>query len=194
MDHTTNAAQLEPPGTWPDSVTIVDVTLRDGLQDADRLISTPQKLQLVHDLLDAGVRHIEATSFVHPDWVPQMADADRFAANLPRRAEVTYSALVPNMRGYERARAAGITEVALVVSASESHNRANLNRSSAETLAQLAEVVTHAQADGIALRGAISTAFGCPFEGAVPASAVSRIVQAYLEMGVHTLPWPILLA
>jgi hydroxymethylglutaryl-CoA lyase len=174
---------------FPDSITIVDVTPRDGLQDADRLITTEQKLQLIRDLIEAGVRHIEVTSFVHPAWVPQMADADQVASNLPRHADVTYSALVPNMRGYDRARAAGITEIALVVSASESHNRANLNRSIDETLAQLTEVAAHARADGIALRGAISTSFGCPFEGSVPISAVARIARAYAEMGVqHIAP------
>ena len=189
MNYTTGSERPGSTGAWPDSITIVDVTPCDGLQDADRLISTEQKLQLIGDLIEAGVRHIEVTSFVHPAWVPQMADADQVAANLPRHADVTYSALVPNMRGYARARAAGITEIALVVSASESHNRANLNRSIDETLAQLTEVAAHARADGIALRGAISTSFGCPFEGTVPISAVARIARAYAEMGVqHIAP------
>jgi hydroxymethylglutaryl-CoA lyase len=187
MSYTTASGQPDNAVTWPDSITVVDVTPRDGLQDADRLISAEQKLQLIRDLIDAGVRHIEVTSFVHPAWVPQMADADQVAANLPRHADVTYSALVPNMRGYERARAAGITEVALVVSASESHNRANLNRSIAETLAQLTEVAVRARADGIALRGTISTSFGCPFEGAVPIAAVARIAQTYAAMGVQQI-------
>src|SRR5690349_14293972 len=118
MNYTTGSGRPDGAITWPDNITIVDVTPRDGLQDADRLISTEQKLQLIRDLIDAGVRHIEVTSFVHPVWVPQMADADQVAANLPQHADVTYSALVPNMRGYDRARAAGITEIALVVSAS----------------------------------------------------------------------------
>lgn len=187
MNYTTGSSLPDITGAWPESITIVDVTPRDGLQDADRLITTEQKLQLIRDLLAAGVRYIEVTSFVHPVWVPQMADADQVAANLPQHADVTYSALVPNMRGYERARAAGITEIALVVSASESHNKANLNRSIDETLAQLAAVAAHARADGIALRGAISTSFGCPFEGAVPISAVARIARAYAEMGVQQI-------
>jgi hydroxymethylglutaryl-CoA lyase len=185
MDANTDAGLSDHPVSWPESITIVDVTPRDGLQDADHLITTEQKLQLVRDLLDAGVRQIEVTSFVHPVWVPQMADADQVAVSLPRQAGVTYRALVPNMRGYERARAAGITEILLVVSASEAHNRANLNRSIAETLAQLSEVVAHAKSDGIALCGAISTAFGCPFEGFVSSSAVARIARAYAEMGVQ---------
>jgi hydroxymethylglutaryl-CoA lyase len=172
---------------WPESVTIVDVTARDGLQDADRIISTEQKLRLIHDLIDAGVRHIEVTSFVHPVWVPQMADADQLVSRLPRHDEVTYSVLVPNMRGYERAKAAGSTEIALVVSASESHNKANLNRSIAETLVQLSEVAAQAHADNIAVRGAISTAFGCPFEGNVAIEAVERVVHAYIAMGVQQI-------
>ncbi len=173
--------------TWPESVTIVDVTARDGLQDADRMIGTEQKLQLVRDLIDAGVRYIEATSFVHPRWVPQLADADQLVTKLPEHEGVTYSVLVPNMRGYERARAAGSTEIALVVSASESHNKANLNRSIAETLAQLAEVAAQARADGIAVRGAISTSFGCPFEGKVAPEAVERVAKTYVAMGVQQI-------
>jgi hydroxymethylglutaryl-CoA lyase len=187
MSNTNGSGLPDNAIAWPDNITIVDVTPRDGLQDADRLISTEQKLQLISDLIDAGVRHIEVTSFVHPAWVPQMADADQVAAHLPRHEGVTYSALVPNMRGYVRARAAGITEIALVVSASESHNRANLNRSIAETLAQLTEVAEQARADGIALRGAISTSFGCPFEGTVPIAAVARVAQAYAAMGVQQI-------
>ncbi len=176
-----------PAEVWPESVTIVDVTARDGLQDADHTITTEQKLQLVRDLIDAGVRHIEATSFVHPRWVPQLADADQLVTKLPEHEGVTYSVLVPNMRGYERARAVGSTEIALVVSASESHNKANLNRSIAETLAQLAEVAAQAKADGIAVRGAISTSFGCPFEGKVAPEAVERVAKAYVEMGVQQI-------
>jgi len=186
MDRTEKNASTNTT-TWPESVTIVDVTARDGLQDADRIVSTEQKLQLVNDLIAAGVRHIEVTSFVHPGWVPQMADADQLVTRLPRHKDVTYSVLVPNMRGYERAKAAGSAEIALVVSASESHNKANLNRSIAETLAQLSAVAACAQADGIAVRGAISTAFGCPFEGQVAREAVQSIVHAYVAMGVQQI-------
>jgi len=172
---------------WPDAVTVVDVTPRDGLQDAPTSIPTEAKLAYITAMLDAGVRHIEATSFMHPAWIPQLADADALAARLLRRQGVHYSALIPNMRGYERARAAGISTVALVVSASESHNRANLNRSIAESLAQLADVATRAREDGVALRGSVSTAFGCPFEGAVAVAAVMRVVRAYVAMGVTDL-------
>ena len=187
MTTTDNISQPVQAATWPESITVVDVTARDGLQDADRMISTDQKLQLVRNLITAGVRHIEVTSFVHPRWVPQLADADQLVARLPEHDEVTYSVLVPNMRGYERAKATGCTEIALVVSASESHNKANLNRTIAETLAQLSEVAARALANGIAVRGAISTSFGCPFEGKVAPEAVERVAKAYTEMGVQQM-------
>lgn len=172
---------------WPSQITLVDVTPRDGLQDADTFVTTGQKLTFINGLIAAGVRHIEATSFMHPKWIPQLADADALAARLPRVPGVTYSALIPNMRGYERARAAGINEVVLVISASESHNKANLNRSVDESLRQLADVASRAKADGMLIRGAIATSFGCPFEGDVSPASVLRIARAYAEMGVDLL-------
>lgn len=171
--------------SWPEHVAVVDVTARDGLQDADQMIAAGEKLAFISTLIDAGVRHIEATSFMHPQWIPQLADADEVAARLPQVRGVVYSALIPNMRGYERAHAAGIAEIALVISASESHNRANLNRSVDESLAHLAEVAARAREDGISVRGAIATSFGCPFEGKVAPAAVRKIVRAYAEMEVQ---------
>lgn len=187
MTTTDNVSLPIKAAAWPENITIVDVTARDGLQDADRMISTEQKLQLVRDLIAAGVRHIEVTSFVHPRWVPQLADADQLVTQLPQHHGVTYSVLVPNMRGYERAKATGCKEIALVVSASESHNKANLNRSIAETLTQLSEVTARALADGVAVRGAISTSFGCPFEGKVAPEAVEQVAKAYVAMGVQQI-------
>lgn len=171
--------------TWPSQVTVVDVTPRDGLQDASNFVTSEQKLSFINALVDAGVKAIEATSFMHPKWIPQLADADYVAAHLPRRPGVIYSALIPNMRGYERARAAQIEEITLVVSASESHNRANLNRSVEESLAQLEEVAERARHDGMVVRGAVATSFGCPFEGKVAPEAVLRIVRAYARMEVE---------
>jgi len=171
--------------TWPSQVTVVDVTPRDGLQDADHFVTSEQKLAFINALLDAGVKAIEATSFMHPKWIPQLADADYIASHLPQHAGVVYSALIPNMRGYERARTAHIEEITLVVSASESHNRANLNRSVEESLVQLGEVVERARIDGVVVRGAIATAFGCPFEGNIAPEAVLRIVRAYAQMEVQ---------
>lgn len=170
---------------WPSAVTVVDVTPRDGLQDAAAFVPTARKLAFIEALIDAGVRHIEATSFVHPKWVPQLADADELARLLPRREGVRYSALTLNQRGYERARAAGVDEVVLVISASESHNRANLNRAIADSLAQMREVAAEAHKDGIAMRGGVATAFGCPFEGAVAPEAALRIAREYVAMGVE---------
>ncbi len=170
---------------WPTQVTIVDVTPRDGLQDADRFVTSEQKLAFIRALVDAGVRAIEATSFMHPRWIPQLADADYVATHLPQRADVLYSALIPNMHGYGRALAANIKEVTLVISASESHNRANLNRSVEESLPQLRQVAERARGDGIAVRGAVATSFGCPFEGKVAPESVLRIVRAYAEMEVQ---------
>jgi hydroxymethylglutaryl-CoA lyase len=176
-------AALSP--TWPTQVVVVDVTPRDGLQDADHFVTSEQKLAFINVLLDAGIRSIEATSFMHPKWIPQLADADYVASHLPERPGVLYSALIPNMRGYERARAAAIEEVVLVVSASESHNRANLNRSIEESLAQLRVVAARAREDGLLVRGGIATAFGCSFEGSVDPQRVLHIVRAYAEMGVQ---------
>jgi hydroxymethylglutaryl-CoA lyase len=170
---------------WPSQVTIVDVTPRDGLQDADRFVTAEQKLAFISTLVDAGVRAIEATSFMHPKWIPQLADADYVATHLPRREGMLYSALIPNMRGYERALAAGIQEVTLVISASESHNRANLNHPVGESLVQLRQVAERARKDGIAVRGAVATSFGCPFEGKVAPESVLSIVRAYAEMEVQ---------
>ncbi|HVB73978.1 MAG TPA: hydroxymethylglutaryl-CoA lyase [Ktedonobacteraceae bacterium] len=171
--------------TWPSQVTVVDVTPRDGLQDAEHFVTSEQKLTFINALLDAGVNAIEATSFMHPKWIPQLADADYVATHLQQRPGVMYSALIPNLRGYERARAANIEEITLVVSASESHNKANLNRSVEESLVQLKEVAQRARADGVLVRGAVATAFGCPFEGKVAPEAVLRIVRAYAEMEVQ---------
>lgn len=171
--------------SWPTKVTIVDVTPRDGLQDADHFITAEQKLSLVGRLLAAGLTAIEVTSFMHPKWIPQLADADDVASHLPQRPDVLYSALIPNLRGYERARASKVQEVVLVVSASESHNRANLNRSIEESLEQLREVAACARSDGMTMRGGIATAFGCPFEGTVDTEVVLRIARAYVEMGVQ---------
>lgn len=169
---------------WPAGVTVVDVTPRDGLQDAARSIPAGDKLDFMEALVAAGVRHIEATAFMRASWIPQLADADDVAARLPRHDGVVYNALVPNLRGYERAQAAGMTALTLVISASESHNRANLNRSIDDSLAGLAAVIEHAHAHGVMVRGSVATAFGCPFEGTVAPSAVLRLVRAYGAMGV----------
>ncbi len=166
----------------PGRVTIMEVGPRDGLQNESILVPTEQKVALIRRLIAAGLAEIEATSFVHPQWIPALADADDVMAAIPRSG-VHYSVLVPNMRGYERARNLRPDEIVLFCSASDSHNRANLNRSTAESLEQLALVAARAKADGCRLRGAISTSFWCPFEGRVPPARVCAIAQAYQAMG-----------
>ena len=170
-----------------DKVRIVDVTARDGLQNEPTRVSTHDKLALIEKLVQAGVSDIQATSFVHPAWVPQMADAEAVAAGLGRFPGVTFSALVPNLKGYERALAAGIRYMEFVIAASESFNRKNLNRSMAESMQLLREATRMADRDGVVLRVGFSTSFHCPFEGRISSRAVVDAVRAAREIG----PWRI---
>ncbi len=167
----------------PGRVVVMEVGPRDGLQNESVLVPTDRKVELIRRLIAAGLDEIEATAFVHPKWIPALADADDVMAAVPRGG-VRYSALVPNMRGYERAVRRRPDEIVLFCSATEGHNRANLNRSTAESLEQLAQVAARAKADGFRLRGAISTSFWCPFEGRVPPARVCAIAEAYQAMGV----------
>ena len=164
-------------------ITITEVGPRDGLQNEAAQLSTEQKVELIRLLVAAGLRSVEATSFVHPRWIPALADAEAVMAAVPRAPELSYCVLIPNMRGYERACACAPDEVSLVCSASESHNRANLNRSTEESLDELQAVAERAKLDGIRVRGAISTSFWCPFEGRVPAARVIGIAERYAAMG-----------
>jgi hydroxymethylglutaryl-CoA lyase len=166
-------------------VKVVDVTARDGLQNEPKPVSTRDKLALIEKLVQAGVSDIQATSFVHPKWVPQMADAEDVAAGLGKFKGVKFSALVPNLKGYERAVAAGIRHVEFVIAASETFNRRNLNRSMAESLQLLAEATRLAERDGVTLRAGFSTCFHCPFEGRISSQAVVDAVRAAREIG----PW-----
>jgi hypothetical protein len=163
-------------GETPD-VTIYEVGPRDGLQNEPRVISSEAKLELVGRLGRAGLRRVEVTSFVSPRWIPQLADADAVAAAVPKLPGVVYSALVPNPRGYERLRKAETVAVAAVfLSASETHNRRNLNCSIAEQLERLGRVAERARSDQVPLRAYVSTVCGCPYEGAVAPSAVVQLV------------------
>jgi len=171
----------------PGRVAITEVGPRDGFQNEPVFVPTEGKLELIRRLIAAGLREIEATAFVHPKWIPALTDADDVLAAVPRDRGVRYSALVPNMRGYERAVGLKPDEIVLVCSASESHNRANLNRTTEESLAQLALVALRARADGIRLRGAISTSFWCPFEGRVSSARVCEVAQAYQAMGADEI-------
>jgi hydroxymethylglutaryl-CoA lyase len=165
------------------SVTVVEVGPRDGLQNEAVTIASADKAQFVDLLSAAGLPVIEVAAFVSPKWVPQMADAEEVFARLTRREETRYAALVPNLAGLERARAAGVGEVGVFAAASETFSRKNTNQSIEESLATYREVCARAAELGIRVRGYVSTAFGCPFEGQVPPERVAEICGALIEMG-----------
>jgi len=169
----------------PDSVSIYEVSPRDGLQNEAAPIPLEGKLELLRALIASGLKRIELTSFVSPRWVPQLADAEQLvkAAQLP--PGVTVSALVPNAKGFERALAAGLKEIAVFMSASETHNRKNTNKSIAESLQTFEEVVTPARDAGLAVRAYVSTVWGCPYEGDVSLTASLGIARRLLELGCY---------
>ncbi len=169
------------------TVTIFEVGPRDGLQNEPDFISTEDKVKLVNLLSDSGLKRIEVTSFVHPKWVPQMADAEKVLATIRRVPGVLYNALVPNLKGLERGIAAGLSEVVTILSASESHNRKNLNMSVAESLKELELVNKRAKESGIRVRSYIGTAYGCPMEGFVDPQKVLEIALALEEFGSYEI-------
>ncbi|MDO4581709.1 MAG: hydroxymethylglutaryl-CoA lyase [Bacillota bacterium] len=171
----------------PQQITLCEVVLRDGLQNEPKVLATGFKRQLLEDIQDAGVKLIEVGSFVNPRAVPQVADTDLLFANAVRREGVEYRALVLNFKGLQRAAACGVTKAKLTVSASLSHQRANANTTHEEIFAGFEEMAAFAAAQRITLSGAISTAFGCPFEGAVSAETLKAIVRQYLRIGVTEL-------
>lgn len=167
-------------------VKIVEVGLRDGLQNEPVTLSAEVKQKLIERLVEAGLKHLEVTSFVHPGWIPQLSDADFVAANLPD-LPVTYRALVPNRRGLERALKTKIDEYAVFMSASDTHNRKNINKSMKETIPVLKEVINLARQEGKRVRGYVSTVFGCPYEGDVPVKTVVWLCEQLLAMGVYEI-------
>lgn len=170
----------------PDKVTIYEVSPRDGLQSEARTLPTEDKVRLITALIDAGISRIEATSFVSPKWIPQLADAEGLFAQLsPPRAR--YSALCPNVRGLARARQCGVGEIAVFLSASEDHNRRNVNDSIENTLSKLREVVTEARGTGMFVRGCISTLWGFRHVDDVDLKQAVKIGHRLLEMGVNEL-------
>ncbi len=168
-----------------DFVEIVEMAARDGLQNEKRIIPAAEKVGLIDRLSACGFRRIEATSFVSPKWVPQLADGAEVMANITRRPGVRYAALVPNLKGYEAAKAAGTDEVAIFVSASEGFSRANINCSITESLERLKPVAEQALADGIALRGYVSCVVICPYDGPTPPLSVADVTQRLLRLGCH---------
>ncbi len=170
-----------------ESVTLYEVGPRDGLQNEPETVTTETKLTLIGRLRASGLRRIEVTSFVSPKWIPQLADADSLCAALPDDEEARFSALVPNEAGYERFRAARLPVAAFFVSASETHNRKNVNRGIAEHLERFEPVARRAQAEGVRLRAYVSTVCGCPYEGGVPVRAVTALVERLLALGADEI-------
>jgi hydroxymethylglutaryl-CoA lyase len=168
----------------PSRVTIVDVGPRDGLQNEKQAVSTVHKVELVHRLQDAGVREIEVTSFVSPRWVPQMADNAALMAGLQRRAGVRYSVLTPNLKGLEAALPSRPDEIVVFGAASEAFSQRNINCSIEESIERFRPVVAQAHAHGIKVRGAISCALGCPYQGEVTPDEVERVVVLMKAIGV----------
>lgn len=170
---------------WPKDVRLVEVAPRDGLQNEARIVPAAVKIELIERLADAGIAAIEAGSFVSPKWVPQMADTAAVLAGLRRRPGVSYSVLVPNMKGYEAARQAKVGEVAIFAAASESFSRRNINCSIAESIDRFAPVAEAARRDGVKVRGYVSCVIDCPYEGPVAPAAVANVASRLLALGCY---------
>jgi isopropylmalate/homocitrate/citramalate synthase len=168
-----------------DSVKIVEVGPRDGLQNEKATVPTEAKVDYITTLADAGLRVIEAGAFVSPKWVPQMADTDEVYRNIPKDPGVDYPVLVPNMKGLERAIDAGVKSIAIFTAASDTFNQRNINMSIDESFANYAPVTARALAERIRVRGYISTAFGCPYEGDVPPEKVLEVSARLLDLGCY---------
>lgn len=166
---------------------MVEVGPRDGLQNEANTVSTEDKVAFVDRLAHAGCQRIEVSSFVAPKWIPQLADAEEVFAAIDRRQGVEYSALIPNVRGMERALLCGIDAAHVFLSASETHNRKNVNKTIAETLSALRPVVELAHAEQLPVRGYVSTAFGCPYEGRVAEEQVVGVVTSLVDLGVDEI-------
>ena len=171
----------------PAEVRIVEVGPRDGLQNERVDIGTAAKVELIDRLSRTGLRSIEATAFVSPKWVPQMADAAEVLAGIERMAAIAYPVLVPNEQGYARAREAGADEVAVFTAASEAFNLRNTNASIAQSLERFAPVLERARADGVRVRGYVSTVLGCPYQGEVPLADVVRVARSLHAMGCYEI-------
>jgi hydroxymethylglutaryl-CoA lyase len=171
----------------PGRVRMVEVGPRDGLQNEAAIVPAAVKIALINGLSAAGLPVVEATSFVSPKWVPQMADAAEVMAGIIRRPTTSFPVLVPNLRGFEAALAAGAREVAVFAAASESFSRRNINCSIAESLDRFQPVMVAAQAAGIRVRGYVSCALGCPYEGEVPAVNVAAVSAALAAMGCYEI-------
>jgi hydroxymethylglutaryl-CoA lyase len=168
-------------------VRIVEVGPRDGLQNEKTLVGTADKIALIEKLAATGLGTVEATAFVSPKWVPQMADAAEVYAGAAKLDGVRYPVLVPNLQGYERARSVVVAEIAVFGAASEAFSKANINASIAESLERFAPVLDAAKRDGVAVRGYVSTVLGCPYQGEVPLGDVVRVAKALHAMGCYEI-------
>ncbi|MCQ6280909.1 hydroxymethylglutaryl-CoA lyase [Bacillus sp. EB600] len=172
---------------WPENVTIKEVGPRDGLQNEKAFISTEDKIAWINQLSESGLKHLEITSFVNPKWIPALSDAVAVATGITKVPGVTYTALVPNLQGLEWALKANIDEVAVFMSASETHNLKNINKTISETFPVLRDLVRETISAGKVTRGYVSTVFGCPYEGDVDIDAVIRVSETLFEMGIEEL-------
>lgn len=170
----------------PKAVRLVEVGPRDGLQN-EKAVSLEAKVELVNRLAETGLRTIETGAFVSPKWVPQMADSATVFAQIQRKADISYAALTPNLQGYQAAKAAGATEVAVFGAASEAFTQKNINCSIAESLERFAPVMAQARLDGIQVRGYVSCVVGCPYQGEVEPAEVARVAKALLDMGCYEI-------
>ncbi|MAT87498.1 MAG: hydroxymethylglutaryl-CoA lyase [Aestuariivita sp.] len=170
-----------------EDVTIYEVGPRDGLQNEKKLIPTQDKIKLVDALTECGFTKVEVTSFVSPKWVPQMSDAVEVLEGINRKESVTYAALTPNMKGFERALSANLTEISIFAAATEGFSRANINCSIEESLARFVPVLKAARDHGIAVRGCISCVTDCPYDGSVDPISVVRVAKALTNMGCYEI-------
>jgi hydroxymethylglutaryl-CoA lyase len=168
-------------------VRIVEVGARDGLQNEKTLLPADVKIALIDRLSSTGLTTIEATSFVSPGWVPQLADAEQVFRGIRKVPGVSYPVLVPNEQGYARAREVGVTEIAIFTAASEAFNRKNINASIDESIERFIPVIERAQADEVKVRGYVSTVLGCPYQGEVPISDVVRVARRLYQLGCYEI-------
>ena len=170
---------------YPPRVRIFEVGPRDGLQSEETVVPTDTKVELVDRLSGSGLTHIEVTAFVNPTRIPQLADAEEVCRRIARRPDVTYSALVPNVKGYERAIGASLREIAVFTAATDSYNQKNIGTTIEGAFERYRDVLEYAAVDGVRARGYVSVAFGCPYEGPVPAERVVDVSRRLLDMGCY---------
>lgn len=172
---------------FPANARIVEVGPRDGLQNEKAIVPTAIKIELIDRLSACGLRMIETTSFVSPKWIPQLADSADVYTSIEKKPGVAYPVLVPNEQGYARARAAGASDIAVFTAASEAFNRKNVNASIDESIERFKPVLEHAKADGVRVRGYVSTVLGCPYQGEVPLPDVVRVARRLHELGCYEI-------